>query len=92
MRPAALSNPSWEATPDELMNHPLGIRPSPQPDFACGGCGTRLSNKINAAGSTNPVIWTALAESSPGRESWVRLEPGTVPQGRLRRSQDSSPG
>ena len=25
-------------------------------------------------------------------ESWVRQEPGTVPQGRLRKSQDSSPG
>jgi hypothetical protein len=47
------------------MNHPLGIRPSPQPDFAWGGYGTRLSNKINAAGSTNPLIWTALTLSRP---------------------------
>ena len=28
MRPAALSNPSWEATPDEPMNHPLRIKSS----------------------------------------------------------------
>jgi hypothetical protein len=43
------------------MNHPLGIRPSPQPDFACrSGCGTRLSNNINTTGSTHPLIWTAL--------------------------------
>ena len=47
------------------MNHPLGIRSSPQPDFACRGCGTRLSNKIHAAGSTNPLIWTALTLSRP---------------------------
>jgi hypothetical protein len=47
------------------MNHPLGIRPSPQPDFAWGGYGTRLSDKINAAGSTHPVIWTALTLSRP---------------------------
>jgi hypothetical protein len=47
------------------MNHPLGIRPSPQPDFACRGCGTRLSNNINTTGSTHPLIWTALALSRP---------------------------
>ena len=40
------------------MNHPLESGPYPQPDFARGGYGTRLSNKINAAGSTNPLIWT----------------------------------
>jgi hypothetical protein len=39
--------------------------PHPQPDFAYGGYGTRVANKINAAGSTNPVIWTALTGTSP---------------------------
>jgi hypothetical protein len=33
-----------------------------------------LSNKINATGSTNPLIWTALAELSPGRQSWAKFE------------------
>jgi hypothetical protein len=36
------------------MNHPLT-----QPDFACRGCGTRLSNDTNTTGSTHPLIWTA---------------------------------
>jgi hypothetical protein len=38
----------------------------PQPDFAIPGRGTSSSNKINATESTNQLIWTALAESSPG--------------------------
>jgi hypothetical protein len=29
------------------------------------GGSTRLSNKINASGSTNPLIWTALIFSRP---------------------------
>jgi hypothetical protein len=29
-------------------------------------CCTRLANKINAARSTNPLIWTALSTKPPG--------------------------
>ena len=32
------------------------------------------SNKINATESTDQLIWTALVERSPGRQSWVGLE------------------
>src|SRR6201996_2565216 len=40
------------------------------------------------------LIWTRLAENSPGRQSWVHCNnpPGTVPKGRLRIAQDVSPG
>jgi hypothetical protein len=38
----------------------------PQPHFAIPGRGTSLSNKINATESAIPLIWTALAELSPG--------------------------
>ena len=81
MRTAALSNLSSEAVPDapSLPNQAV----TPQPDFAMADCCTHLSNKINAAGSTNPVIWTALtfirpfgtglAPNSPGL-CWASLE------------------
>jgi hypothetical protein len=62
VRPAALSNASPIRS---RMNIPSESSPHPQPDFACGGCAPRLSNKINAAGSTNPLIWTALTLSRP---------------------------
>jgi hypothetical protein len=56
VRPAALSNPSSEALQDE---------PSPLNQAPCNvislvaGHRTRLANKISAARSTHPVIWTA---------------------------------
>jgi hypothetical protein len=60
VRTAALSNLSSEPVPDapSLPNHAL----TPQPDFAMADCCTRLANKINAARSTNPLIWTALIQ------------------------------
>jgi hypothetical protein len=63
VRTAALSNLSSEAVPDapSLPNQAL----TPQPDFAMTDCCTRLANKINAARSTNPLIWTALTLSRP---------------------------
>ena len=63
VRPAALSNPSPDAAPDEPS--PRNQALTPKPDFAGGGYATRLSNKINAAGSTNPLIRTALTLSRP---------------------------
>jgi hypothetical protein len=39
--------------------------PYPQPHSAMAGGSTRLSNKINASGSTNPLIWTALILGRP---------------------------
>ena len=48
------------------------------------GCGRSLSNKINAIGSTNPLIWTALAECSPGRQSWVGWDAEQSRKGRLK--------
>jgi hypothetical protein len=54
-------------------NHPLGIRPSPQPDFACRGCGTRLSNNINTTGST-PSANLGSSDSQPSlRDSVSRV-------------------
>jgi hypothetical protein len=41
--------------------------PDPQPDFPSQGCSRRPSNKINPTEPTNPLIWTALDELSPGR-------------------------
>jgi hypothetical protein len=60
VRPAALSKPSSEALPDEPSP-----RAGPHPNLIslCRGCGTRLSNNINATGSTHPLIWTALTLS-----------------------------
>jgi hypothetical protein len=43
------------------------------------GRSTSLANKINATESTIPLIWTALAESSPGRQSWVYIPTATSP-------------
>jgi hypothetical protein len=50
VRPAALSNPSWEAT---RRNHPLPMKSYPQPAFAMSGRSTRLSNEINPKESNN---------------------------------------
>jgi hypothetical protein len=74
------------------MNHPLGIKPSPQPHFACGGRGTRLSNKINAAGSTNPVIWTALSATSPAITIVIKARnlPADLSDGRYEKSRYAS--
>jgi hypothetical protein len=68
VRTAALSNLSSEPVPDapSLPNQAL----TPQPDFAMADCCTRLANKINAARSTYPLIWTALTENIPGLQSW----------------------
>jgi hypothetical protein len=38
-------------------------------------CCTRLANKINAARSTNPLIWTALSLFSPCRQLNQGLKP-----------------
>jgi hypothetical protein len=46
----------------------------PQSDFAITGRGASLSNKFNATVSTIPLIWTALAENDPGRQSWANLD------------------
>jgi hypothetical protein len=64
VRTAALSNLSSEAVPDapSLPNQAL----TPQPDFAMADCCTRLANKINAARSTNSLIWTALISGTTG--------------------------
>jgi len=48
------------------------------------GRSTNLANKINATESTIPLIWTALAESSPGRQSWVYIPTATSPARRLK--------
>jgi hypothetical protein len=47
--------------------HPLfRIKPSPRNLISLvADCCTRLANKINAARSTNPLIWTALTLSRP---------------------------
>ena len=42
MRPAVLSNPSWEAT---RMNHPLPIKPYTQPAFAMSGRSTTFHQR-----------------------------------------------
>jgi hypothetical protein len=47
------------------MNHPLGMKT--QPGFAIPDRSTRLSNKTNLTGSTNPLIWTALTTYSSFR-------------------------
>src|SRR3984885_14846807 len=38
------------------------------------GCSSSLSNKINATGSTNPLIWTALTLSRPYGTQFGRVE------------------
>jgi hypothetical protein len=40
-----------------------------------------LSNKINTPESIKQLIWTALAENSPGRQSWVNFHTETSPAG-----------
>jgi len=95
VRPAALSNPSSEALADE---------PSPLNQAPCNlislvaGHRTRLGNKISAARSTHPVIWTALkCERTSSRyrtSTWTILSstrprmiiPSTGPSSRLRSS------
>jgi hypothetical protein len=78
VRPAALSNLSSEAVPDAPPNQAL----TPQPDFAMADCCTRLANKINAARSTNPLIWTALTLSRPFGTQFVSRVLTQVQQGR----------
>src|ERR1700733_3986407 len=56
------------------------------------GCSSSLSNKINATGSTNPLIWTALAENSPGRQSWVSHIPTSSPVGTAENVPGCNPG
>jgi hypothetical protein len=48
------------------MHHLFRIMPSPRNLISLvADCCTRLANKINAARSTNPLIWTALTLSRP---------------------------
>jgi hypothetical protein len=58
VRPALSQSSPWEGDEPSLR-----IKPSTANLISLvAGCGTRLSNKINAAGSTNPLIWTALMD------------------------------
>jgi hypothetical protein len=61
----------------EVLSQELGQHVShlpllhPQPGFALPGPSTSLSNEINITESAVPLIWTALVDYSPGRQSWV---------------------
>ncbi len=46
------------------------LAPRRQPHLVIIARGTGLFNEINTH-STIPLIWTALAENAPGRESWA---------------------
>jgi hypothetical protein len=62
------SSPGRDGT--ERHSSPSGSSPfdlDPQPDFPHQGRGRSSSNKINPTESSIPLIWTALAEPSPGR-------------------------
>jgi hypothetical protein len=63
-----------------------------QPDFPSQGCGRSSSNKINPTESSNPLIWTALAVLSPGRQSWVGVERTTTPIGTAGNRPQLNPG
>jgi hypothetical protein len=61
-------------TPKQRLNVANSAALLPQPDSHRIGRGTNSSNKLNATESTNQLIWTALVELSPGRQSWVGCE------------------
>ena len=51
----------------------------PQPDLGIHRRSTTMSNEIKETEPTNPLIWTALAELSPGRSPGLRCERRKVP-------------
>jgi hypothetical protein len=63
VRPAALSNPSWQG-PGRTDTQPKSL---PSTRFRNAGSQHSFVQQINPTESTFQLIWTALAESSPGR-------------------------
>ena len=73
MRPAVLSNPSWEAT---RMNHPLPIKPYTQPTFAMSVAALLSASVMVFHGSCSPIdlFYVALPYIASSRLDGIEMQ------------------